>query len=86
MEKLDFSLRKEIEIVSKETLGLNLTDEQIDEVLDEMTQYDTFLNIVSLFVYKGIQDMAKFQNIQLDEEKMEHQLSACRQGIRYEDL
>jgi hypothetical protein len=84
--KKDFSIRHEVEVIAKETLGLELTTEQVDDVVNEIEDYDTFLSIVSLFVTKGIMDMAKKENIKLDQEEMDYQLGACRQGINFNDL
>jgi len=82
MNKTDFSIRNEVEVIAKEILNLNLTTEQINQVLSEIEQYDTFLTVVSLFVFKGIQDTG----IEVDKEELEHQLRACRSMINYNDL
>lgn len=86
MNKKDFSIRHEVEVTAKELLGAELTEQQIDQIVGEIEQYDTFLDIVTLFVVKGIQEVAKEENIPLDEEEAENQLMISRNNINLNDI
>lgn len=85
MEKKDFSIRIEVEAML-ENMNMKMTEEQIDEVINEIQMYDTFLNTVALFVTKSIKDVFEKQKETYDVEEIEYQIQACRNSIYTSDL
>lgn len=86
MNKKDFSLRYEVEIMLEETFNIKMSKEQIDDVIAEIENYDTFLSIIALFAVKGIKEIAERDNIKIDKDEVNYQFNVCREGIRYKDL
>lgn len=85
MEKKDFSVRVEVEAMAG-GMGVQLTPGQVDDVVDAIQEYDTFLSVVGLFVTKGIQEVAERDGIPVDETVVEEKLNKDRQGINQEDF
>jgi len=81
----DFSIREEVK-ATLQNLGMEMTEEQIDEVVDEVQQHDTFLSVVSLFVLKGTKDVLDSNKVKYDQEKMEQQIIKAVRGINPYDL
>lgn len=86
MEQRDFSVRYEVKMMLEETMDIQFTDEQIDKVVEEIESYETFLNVLSVFILKGIETVAEEENITLDENEVQHQYDVARKGINYSDL
>jgi hypothetical protein len=86
MKKKDFSLRYEVEIMLDETFNVEMTKDQIDDVVEAIENYDTFLNLIGLFAVKGIEEIAERDNIKIDQEEVKYQLRVCREGINHIDL
>lgn len=86
MGKVDFSIREEVKIMLKEKLNIEMSEKEIDEVIFEIEQYDTFLSIVGLFVAKGIKDVCEKTNKSFDIKKIEDQLKINSKGININDL
>lgn len=84
--KKDYSIRYEIEVALEETFNVKFTEEQVDRVLADIESSDTLLNVISLFVLKGIEEVAKEDNIELNEEELEYQYHVTRLGIDYSDI
>lgn len=85
MTKKDFSIRIEVETML-EDIGTKMSQEQIDDVVAAVEEYDTFLGVVGLFVAKGIEEIAERDGIPLNEEKIQHELDINRKSIDYNDL
>ncbi|PTY93038.1 hypothetical protein [Heyndrickxia sporothermodurans] len=81
----DFSIREEVR-AALQNLEMKMTEEQIDEVVDEIQQYDTFLSVVSLFVLKGTKDVLDSNKVKYDQEKIEQQIIMAVRGINPDDL
>jgi hypothetical protein len=85
MEKKDFSIRVEVESMLGD-LGVEMSQGQIDDVVESVEMYETFLGVVGLFVAKGIKEVAKRDGLSLDEGKIEHQFNNNRESINHDDL
>lgn len=85
MAKKDFSVRVEVETMAGE-MGVELTPEQVDDVVNAIEEYDTFLSVVSLFVTKGIKEVAERDGVAFDETAIEEKLNKDRQGINQDDF
>lgn len=85
MGKKDFSIRIEVEAML-ENMNMKMTEEQIDEVIDEIQQYDTFLSITALFVAKSIRDVFENKGLDYDNEEIGYQIQQCSRAINPEHL
>lgn len=85
MAKKDFSLRVEVETMA-EGMGAELTPKQVDDVVDTIQEYDTFLSVVSLFVTKGLQEITMRDGVPIDHAVIEGKMNTDRQGINHNDL
>lgn len=83
---IDFSIRNEVELTLEEKLDIEMTEKQIDDVMEAIELNDTFLSVIGLFVTKGIKEIAEKENIPLDHDKLEQELSSNRKFIKAEDL
>lgn len=81
----DFSIRYEVKVML-EDMGVTMTEKQIDDIVEAIEQYDTFLGVIGLFVAKGIKEIAERDQVSFDNEEIEHQLIANRKFINYDDL
>lgn len=81
----DFSIKLEVKAML-ENINMEMTEEQIDEVVEEIEQYDTFLSIVRLFVTKGIIDTCEKNKLHYDKEEIQYLIAECSRVINPGDL
>lgn len=65
----DFSIREEIKVVVEEA-GLQLTETQVDHVLDEVVQNEDLLSVISYFVKKEVREFAETNNMEYKAEDL----------------
>lgn len=83
--KKDFSLRIEVETMLDD-VNVELSEEQISDVVEDIELHETFLSVVGLYVVKGIENVAKRENIPFNEEEIEHKVMVNRKGINHSEL
>lgn len=65
----DFSIREEIKVVVEEA-GLQLTESQVDHVLDEVVQNEDLLSVISYFVKKEVREFAETNHMEYKAEDL----------------
>jgi hypothetical protein len=65
----DFSIREEIKVVVEEA-GLQLTEAQVDHVLDEVVQNEDLLSVISYFVKKEVREFAENNHMEYKTEDL----------------
>lgn len=84
--KKDFSIRNEVEVMLTEKLEMEMTSQQIDDVVEAIELHETFLSTVGLFVAKGIKEIAEKEKMTVDDERLDYQINKNREFINYKDL
>lgn len=68
----DFSLRKEIEILSEQA-GLKLSTTQIDSILDEVVLNDNLLSVIIYYIKKEIVAYADKEKLACDKDELDYE-------------
>lgn len=85
MEKRDFSIRIEIdEMLNK--LGITMSEEKVDQVVDAVSGYDSFLAVVGRYIIRGIEEVVNDNQIPYNQEKLQGRFELEGKGVNYEEI
>lgn len=84
-KKIDFSIREEV-VNSLNELNITMDENQINDVIGEITEYATFLDVVKLFVTYGIQDYCNHNKVKCDMDEVENQIFNTKRNMSLDDL
>lgn len=83
--KIDFSIREEV-VNALNELNITLDEKQINDVLGEITESATFLDVVKLFVTYGIQDYCNHNEVKCDMDEIKNKIFNIERNMSLDDL
>lgn len=82
----EFSIKEEVKVVLKEKLGMDMSEEQVNDVVETVTTNESFLSFLNILIVKGIKEVSERDNIPVNEDEIEKQIFVSRESINYDEF
>lgn len=63
-----------------------MSEEQVDQVVDAVSEHESFLAVVGRYIIRGIEEVAKEHQVPYKEDKLRGQFVLEGRGINYEEI